>query len=59
MLVRVTIRLWDTSYLVAFDVLESVTITEKFGNSALSTSCRTGDDKDVVTVRDGHLGGFA
>jgi hypothetical protein len=57
--VRGTIRLEDTSYLVAFDVLEAVTITEIFCNSALSASCRTGDNKDVVTVGDSHLGCFA
>lgn len=61
---------WDTNqyneyieqgqspYLITLDVFKSISIGKDLGNSALSASCRTSNDEDVVATRNNHFGGL-
>jgi hypothetical protein len=45
------------TYIVAFDIVESIALGEKLGNGAFTATRRPGNDEDVVLGSYGHVGG--
>lgn len=45
------------TYIVAFDVEESIALGEELGNGAFTATRRPGYDEDVVLGSYGHVGG--